>query len=132
MKLYLAGPMSAIPSFNFPAFDAAAQRLKEDGYEVISPAEIDSPEMRDACLASEHGDLADLPPGESYGALLGRDIEIVIDDVDGVFALQDWEKSRGARIEVFTAVQMGKPVYSAEKWEEAPSRVRPETREYLD
>ena len=56
----------------------------------------------------------------------------VIEDFDGVFALQDWEKSRGARIEVFTAVQMGKPVYSAEKWEEAPSRVRPETREYLD
>jgi hypothetical protein len=38
-------------------------------------------------------------------------VKLVIDDVDGVVCLPDWHKSRGARIEVFTAVTMGKPVF---------------------
>jgi len=103
--------MTGIPQFNFPAFDLASNQLEAAGYAVVSPAEIDDPTTRAACLASETGNLDDIPSTESYGAFLGRDIEIVIDQVDGVVVLEGWEKSRGARIEVFTAVQMSKPVY---------------------
>lgn len=112
LKLYLAGPMTGIPKFNFPVFDKAAAELRQRRYDVISPAEIDDPKTREAALASPNGSLDDLPPGESYGNLLSRDVKIVIDVVDAVAVLPGWEGSRGARIEVFTARQMGKPIYA--------------------
>lgn len=111
-SLYLAGPMTGIPQFNFPAFDAAAAELRDQGYEIVSPAELDDPETREAALASPDGAPGSgSADGETYGTFLSRDVKLVIDDVDGVVCLPDWHKSRGARIEVFTAATMGKPVF---------------------
>ena len=59
MRLYLAGPMSGKPQMNFPAFEKAAKSLRRRGHDVVSPAELDSPEAQEAALASKHGDLND-------------------------------------------------------------------------
>ena len=37
MKLYIAGPMTGLVAFNFPAFEAARQDLEDAGFEVESP-----------------------------------------------------------------------------------------------
>ena len=39
-RIYIAGPMSNMPSLNFPAFHAEAARLRGLGYEVVNPAEV--------------------------------------------------------------------------------------------
>ena len=41
--VYLSGPMTGLPEFNHPAFNAAAATLRERGYRVINPAEFTPP-----------------------------------------------------------------------------------------
>ena len=38
-RIYLAGPMTGLPEFNYPAFHAEAARLRQLGYHVENPAE---------------------------------------------------------------------------------------------
>ena len=38
-RLYVAGPMTGLPDYNYPAFDGAAALLAERGYPVENPAE---------------------------------------------------------------------------------------------
>jgi hypothetical protein len=106
-KLYVAGPMTGLPQFNFPAFDRAARLLRGDGFEVISPAELDSPAVRAAALASPDGKLG----GETWGDMLARDVKLIADEVEAIVVLPGWSKSRGARLEVFVALLCGKPVF---------------------
>lgn len=113
MKMYIAGPMSGIPQFNYPAFDAAASRLRKEGFDVVSPAEMDSDEVRNIALRSETGNLSELAPtGETWGDMLAADIKLIADEVDAVFVLPGWENSRGARLEAFVATSVQKPVYT--------------------
>lgn len=104
MKLYVAGPMTGIPSFNVPAFDKAAMILRDMGHEVVSPAELDGPETRAVIVASATGSHADLPPGETWGFYLARDVKLLTDDgIEGIVVLPGWTRSPGARLETFVA-----------------------------
>lgn len=109
MKLYIAGPMSGIPQYNFPAFFAVGDKLRELGYEVVNPAEIDTKEDKGAALASPDG--LGHTGTKTWGDFLMRDVKLVADVVDGIFVLPNWFKSRGARLETFVALQVQKPVY---------------------
>jgi hypothetical protein len=39
-RVYLSGPMTGIPEFNFPAFNAEASRLRALGFDVVNPVDI--------------------------------------------------------------------------------------------
>lgn len=104
-RWYLAGPMSGLPQFNIPAFDAAAKMLRDTGLKVISPAELDAPEIRAKYLASTDG--ASLPDTPTWGTFLSRDVKIVADQVKGVILMPGWEKSRGARLEAYVGLLCG-------------------------
>ena len=127
-RYYLAGPMSGIPQFNFPAFDTAKLSLLAEGYDVVSPAELDDETARAAALASPDGDLEAYKDatGETWGDFLARDVKLIADEVDGVILLEGWEESKGARLEAFVARTCGKPVYDYEVWFNDPDCI------YLD
>ena len=42
-RIYIAGPMSGLPDFNYPAFHAAAAVLRAQGHQVENPAENPAP-----------------------------------------------------------------------------------------
>lgn len=86
--IYISGPMTGLPEYNFPAFDAAAAALRGMGYEVVSPAELN----RDTTL-----------PWEVY---LRNDIKALC-DCDMVALLPGWEGSKGAHLEVHVAHRLG-------------------------
>jgi hypothetical protein len=96
MKLYVSGPMTGIPEWNFPAFQAASDTLRAAGYEVIDP--------------SRHG--AGAGTWESY---LRRDLVEML-DCDGVALLPGWQGSKGANLEVFVAEALSMPIRNLEEW----------------
>lgn len=104
-KWYIAGPMSGIPQCNIPYFDRWAAALRADGLQIVSPAELDDPKFREACLRAKDGTL---PPGETWGSLLARDIKLIADGVTGIILLPGWQKSRGARLEAFVGLLTSK------------------------
>lgn len=73
MKVYIAGPMTGLPDWNFPAFHAAAAAWRAAGWEVVNPAE-------------EFDGKTDLP----YRAYVERDIER-LRQVDAIVMLEGWD-----------------------------------------
>jgi hypothetical protein len=94
MKLYLAGPMTGYPEFNKPAFAAESARLRELGFDIVNPAEL-----------NEGND------GEWLNCMR-VDIKALV-DCDGAALLPGWEQSRGASIEQRLARDLGLRVYTA-------------------
>lgn len=97
MKLYVAGPMTGLPDFNYPLFHRTAARLREEGFFVENPAEH--------CL----------PPGTDWKGFLAHGISRLV-HCDGVATLSGWERSKGARLEVDIAVRLGMPVRVVAEW----------------
>lgn len=102
MKWYLSGPMSGYPQFNFPAFDEAARILRAQGFEVVSPAELDRPEVRAEALGSSDGTPTHVHG--TWGDFLSRDVKIVADEIDGLIMLPRWQESRGAKLEAYVGI----------------------------
>lgn len=108
-RYYLAGPMTGIPQFNFPAFFAAAQALRQRGFTIVSPAELDEDATRDAALASPDGAMPSTGElgGRTWGDILARDVKVVADRCDGIIFLPRWFESRGARLEAYVGILCG-------------------------
>ncbi len=110
MKLYLAGPMRGYPELNFPAFHAAAAKLRAEGHTVFSPAERDN--LRhgtDISKGNVTGDLviAARDHGFDLRVALGDDLDWICTQADGVAVMPGWESSLGATAEVAVAKALG-------------------------
>lgn len=108
-KIYVAGPMRGRPLFNFRAFDETVANLRAEGYEVISPADMDRAKGFDPSTLPADWDWHQVPEGFSLDDAVLRCVEAVI-ACDGVFCLDGWEQSKGASAEVAVAQWLGKQV----------------------
>ena len=104
MRAYIAGPMTGVPEFNFPAFDEAAESFRSFGYEVVSPAEHDRDEGLDTHGLTGHEHPDDI--GFDLVAGLLWDLEQVAYS-DMIVLLPGWEKSSGAVAELALAAALG-------------------------
>lgn len=99
MKIYISGPMSGLPELNFPAFNEAAAKLRKLGYEVINPAE--KPEENN--------------PDMAWADYMRLDIKLLM-DCDAVALLPGWINSKGARIEITLAEELGFELRTINGW----------------
>lgn len=90
-KIYLAGPMTGVPDYNYPAFHAAAARLRALGHEVLNPAENPAP----AC-------------GTWQGYMRMSLVQLV--QCEAIVLLPGWAESKGALIERKLAQVLGMDV----------------------
>jgi hypothetical protein len=110
MKIYVAGPMRGIPEFNFPAFHAAAAKLRAEGHEVFNPAERDNERHgQDISKGNATGDeaLAAAQHGFNLRVALGDDLAWICATADAIALLPGWENSKGAKAERATAEALG-------------------------
>jgi hypothetical protein len=96
MRLYIAGPMTGVRDYNYPAFKATAQAWRECGWDVLDPAE-------------KFGGRTDLP----YEVYIKASVIDVL-ACEAIAVLPGWEASRGAALEVHIGQVLGYPVYDAE------------------
>lgn len=103
-QVYIAGPMSGIPEWNYPSFHRAAKALRAEGWTVHSPAEKDMATFSDP-EAQKDGDtaLAVAKGTFNYKEAYMWDIDKVVNG-DAIYMLRNWENSPGARGEHAAAV----------------------------
>ena len=108
-RVYIAGPMTSYPEFNFPAFFDAEERWSQAGWLVTNPARIDV----DAGFDPVNHAADTL---ESY---MKRDLpEVAL--CDAIALLPGWQKSTGAPRELQVARWCGLEVYDAVTMELLP------------
>lgn len=86
MRVYLSGPMSGLSESNFPAFHQWAAHLREQGHEVVNPAELQYPGTWELCLRNDLRELC---------------------TCDAIALMPGWESSRGANLELHVAHRLG-------------------------
>lgn len=116
-KFYVAGPMRGYEFFNFPAFDECAATLRDMGHEAVNPAEIDRALGLDETSPTAEEDFEKLG---GIAQAMHRDFGVIL-ECDGIVLMPGWERSSGARGELFVAQTTGRSVYTydpeSEDWD---------------
>ena len=86
-RIYIAGPMSGLPDYNYPAFHAATWHLRGLGYHVESPHE---PGQVD---------------GWGWADYMRRGLQQML-TCDVIALLPGWHASRGAMLELRLAEEL--------------------------
>lgn len=96
-SIYIAGPMTGVPRFNRPKFEEAARILRAHGWTVESPVEIAAAFGSDNTIVTTPGML---------DAVIEAELEALA-RCDAIYLLEGWEKSRGAKRELWLALEKG-------------------------
>jgi len=96
-RIYVAGPMTGLPEFNYPAFRTATEELLARGYDVEDPSTNSNPTL-----------------GDYHGWLRAGLAQLI--RCDAVALLPGWEASGGARLEVNVAATLGMRVAPLDDW----------------
>jgi hypothetical protein len=95
MRAYIAGPMTGLPAFNFPTFNAVAAMLRAGGHTCFNPAERDL--LRNPDIDFSSGDVAAVKAqGFSLDEALRDDTHFICMEADTIIMLPGWENSPGA------------------------------------
>ncbi len=98
-RIYIAGPMTGLPEFNYPAFNRAAHALRVKGYHVENPADNPVP----LC-------------GTWKGYMRMAIAQLVT--CDTVALLPGWSDSKGAKVEHQLALDLDLQVLDPWRLEE--------------
>jgi len=91
LRIYISGPMTGYPEFNFPAFNTEAARLRDLGHDVVNPAELHNDDFSwDVCMR------------QAITALV---------TCNAIQLLPCWHDSKGAQLEFHIALKLGITIY---------------------
>ena len=88
MIIYLSGPMTGLPDYNYPLFHDVTAQLRDKGHKVYSPAEY-----------PHDGPLEAFPIRQAFAAYSA----FICLEADTIVLLPRWEKSLGVSAELALA-----------------------------
>jgi hypothetical protein len=120
MRVYIAGPMTGHEHYNVAAFQYAAAKWRDAGWDAETPFDANSRVWR-----KHHG--RDFDPtkdvcdwGDPILAEMLLEDMTVLCSADAIALLKGWEKSKGSRSEILVAANLGKKIYDAATFAELP------------
>lgn len=99
--IYIAGPMTGIENFNYPAFDTAESELLARGILTLNPA---NNEVQN-----------DTGKPQEWDWYMRRALRMVTLS-DGICLLPGWENSPGAKLEVVVGESLGLDIRPYDEW----------------
>lgn len=99
MKIYMSGPMTGYPEFNYPVFRAATAVVRAKGHSVYCPSEFPYEGA--------------FPARRAFAAYA----KYICEEADAIVLLPGWRESKGATTEHGLAVNCGLRVFL---WPEIP------------
>lgn len=110
-RIYIAGPMSGLPSYNYPKFLSVEADLRAMGYEnILNPAKI-----------------ANGKTGLCYSYYIRESLNL-IKDADAVVFLDGWQNSKGAQLEYHCATTMNLKLFDERYSPLKPEKVEEDKR----
>jgi hypothetical protein len=103
MILYVAGPMTGYPDFNYPAFHTAEVQLRTAGHTVLNP------------VSSEQHNTTGKP--QTWDWYMRHALRMVT-QAEGLAMLPGWLLSRGARLEHTVAEHLNLDIRDLHEWAE--------------
>lgn len=82
--IYLSGPMTGLPEYNYPLFHKVAAELRALGHVVYNPAEF-----------PHKGPLDNFPIRKAFA----EHCKFICEEADTIVLLPGWKKSKGATTE---------------------------------
>lgn len=101
MIVYVAGPMSGLPEFNYPAFRQAQADLEAKGYTVLNPVDAEKDNT-----TGEH---------QTWQWYMRKAL-VMVAQADGIALLPGWENSRGASLEHHVATSLELDIRPLDEW----------------
>lgn len=100
--IYIAGPMTGLPDFNYPAFNAAEVALRAAGHSPLNPT---------------RAELLNPTPGvpQAWGWYMRHALRMVI-AAEAIALLPGWEYSTGARLEFHVGEGLGLRCRPLSQW----------------
>lgn len=92
MRVYISGPMTGLPNYNYDEFYRAANLARMAGHDAINPADHFSGDQSKEYHEYMRADIGDLLTAEA------------------VYFLKGWRDSIGARVEYIVAVALNLPI----------------------
>jgi nucleoside 2-deoxyribosyltransferase len=112
MRVYVCGQMRGYPKYNFPLFDKVAKICKKQGFDPVSPADLDRQAgTKDEDLPENGADCDNIVASAGTQLeIIKRDLEALL-DCDAICLLPNWDRSTGAIAELSVAEWAGLTIY---------------------
>ena len=102
-KVFLSGPMTGYPGYNFQRFNLAEKQLADAGIECVNPVHICKKYKEEHVLADK----------AIFDKMITEQQEAER-TCDAILLLDGWQMSKGVRLELKTALEMGMQIFLEE------------------
>ena len=94
--IFISGPMTGLPNYNFDKFNEVAARLARAGYKMVNPV----------CICKRFKQEEVVKNKEAFDEMV-KDQQMAERQLcDSILLLDGWEKSKGVRLELQTAIEL--------------------------